>query len=232
MKFPNSRLIAVFGVFASIYVFSSVFAPYPFSPVVKVFPIIILFFWAWSNLSGKTKLFGLLALACSGLGDVLLALQFDNNFIAGLPAFLVAHVFYLALFISFINLQKRNLKIGIGLGVTAFSILVALLVLPEEFVLRLAMIIYTSVITLMCWLALLSARGHCWLHASGAVVFAISDSIIAWDAFREPIPNASIGIMATYYLAQLLIMIGIFRLMATSRHENSHKADTNVHESV
>jgi uncharacterized membrane protein YhhN len=45
----------------------------------------------------------------------------------------------------------------------------------------------------------------------GAILFMVSDSLLAINKFLEPVSNASILIMLTYITAQLLIVEGLIR---------------------
>jgi uncharacterized membrane protein YhhN len=45
------------------------------------------------------------------------------------------------------------------------------------------------------------------LYTLGAALFVISDLILAWNLFVEPISHAGAMIMTTYYFAQWLIFI-------------------------
>ena len=45
------------------------------------------------------------------------------------------------------------------------------------------------------------------LYALGAVLFAFSDFILAWNMFTEPIPYSRYLILIPYYLAQWLLYI-------------------------
>ena len=40
----------------------------------------------------------------------------------------------------------------------------------------------------------------------GAILFLVSDSILALDKFRSPLPLRDLLVMSTYYAAQLLIV--------------------------
>ena len=53
--------------------------------------------------------------------------------------------------------------------------------------------------------------GSYLLALSGATVFMISDTIIAFDTFVIPgkLPNGHLMVMTTYYLAQTLITLSI-----------------------
>jgi uncharacterized membrane protein YhhN len=42
----------------------------------------------------------------------------------------------------------------------------------------------------------------------GAVLFFISDSILAWDRFVNPLSNARLKNMVTYHLGQIGIILG------------------------
>ena len=50
---------------------------------------------------------------------------------------------------------------------------------------------------------------------SGAILFVISDSILALNKFYQPFEYAGIFIMVTYGLAQLLITIGAVRYISS-----------------
>lgn len=58
----------------------------------------------------------------------------------------------------------------------------------------------------------------------GGVVFMISDGIIAFDKFYNPIPNAKYLIMSTYYFAQLGITLSILdhELIKTKKSTKSN----------
>lgn len=47
--------------------------------------------------------------------------------------------------------------------------------------------------------------------AMGALIFMISDTLIAVDRFVSTFAGSDVAIMATYYLAQGLICVGVVR---------------------
>jgi uncharacterized membrane protein YhhN len=47
---------------------------------------------------------------------------------------------------------------------------------------------------------------------SGAILFVLSDSMLAINQFIQPFPLAGVGIMLTYGLAQLFIVQSISRI--------------------
>jgi uncharacterized membrane protein YhhN len=47
------------------------------------------------------------------------------------------------------------------------------------------------------------------LAFAGALVFIVSDSFLAYDRFKKPIPQKDIYILSTYFLAQWLIALSV-----------------------
>jgi sterol desaturase/sphingolipid hydroxylase (fatty acid hydroxylase superfamily)/uncharacterized membrane protein YhhN len=160
--------------------------------------------------SRQFKVFLLLALLASLIGDVLLMLP-GNYFIAGLASFLVAHVYYLLL------LQRRSsppvwfpnrwaLATTLLLGVAMYVYLWPGL---HGAVLAGAVAVYVVLIALMAGQAIGRAivlrNRAAKLVALGALCFMLSDSLLAVNRFMQPLPMASLWVLATYYLAQILM---------------------------
>ncbi|WP_296509412.1 lysoplasmalogenase family protein [Rhodoferax sp.] len=181
-------------------------------PLVMSIAIIFVAIRAYST--GSTATFGLkttalllTALVFSLAGDVFLMLPGDY-FIPGLAAFLVAHVFYIALFRQdapwFAN--RRALYVVLAFGAGVYAVLWSHL--PDTG-LQLAVAAYITVICLMTAQALGRAT-HTKLHAArwvgaGACIFMASDALIAVNKFLVPLPLAPFAILVTYFAAQLLI---------------------------
>jgi uncharacterized membrane protein YhhN len=49
------------------------------------------------------------------------------------------------------------------------------------------------------------------LAAAGAVLFAASDSMIAWDRFVGAFPRSGVWIMVTYHLGQAGLVLSLLR---------------------
>jgi uncharacterized membrane protein YhhN len=67
-------------------------------------------------------------------------------------------------------------------------------------------LVYVAVLATMggqAWTRSRAKRGDAAvrLAARGALVFMLSDSVLAWDRFRGPLPLVSLWVLATYYLA-------------------------------
>lgn len=138
-------------------------------------------------------------------GDIFLMLP-GNTFVWGLVSFLVAHLFYIAAYYSrsgfHVTLWLLALFILYGAGLLT-------LLWPHVGALRIPVIIYALVLLIMGW----QAAEQWWtlrdssalLAAVGALLFLASDSILALNKFRAPVPQRDLLIMSTYYSAQLLI---------------------------
>jgi uncharacterized membrane protein YhhN len=180
-----------------------------FKPLTMV--IAIVFVAARAHSTGATTRFDaflVVALVFSLVGDVFLMLP-GNYFIPGLASFLVAHVFYIALFRQGQGWfpSKRALIGVLAVGAVMYSIVWGGLNDP---VLKIAVAAYVSVISLMAAQAIgrATATGDAasrWV-ALGACVFMVSDSLIAINKFVTPVALSSLWILATYYAAQLLIV--------------------------
>jgi uncharacterized membrane protein YhhN len=142
------------------------------------------------------------ALALSLLGDVYLMLP-ANLFAAGLAAFLLAHVSYIAAFDA--SWTARIIWLAVVLGASS-PVALRVLRSMDDPTLRPAVVIYLVTIALMvasaCASGMLTA-------AVGAVLFFVSDGIIAWDRFVQKLPRSHLAIMVTYHLGQLLLVIAL-----------------------
>ena len=155
-----------------------------------------------------------LALGFGATGDALIAQP--GGFINGLAAFLVGHLFYIALFIRHrkpwgdMDLQR---KFAIFLLVTG-AVFLSISLAPHVGELKTYVNIYTLIITAMAALAFMSRFNI--LVRIGAVSFLISDALIAVGRFAAPVASDNpfwtdlpYIIWGTYALAQLFIYLGI-----------------------
>lgn len=160
-------------------------------------------------------LFLIVALLFCWFGDIFLmyTAENDNYFLFGLAAFLIAHVFYI---FSFRKLrksdQKSNFKMGYAIPVLIYSGGLMAYVIPHLGNMLIPVIAYAIVISIMV-LAALMRMGKTTSYSFsfvlyGAILFVISDSIIAVNKFTSPITNAGLFIMVTYIMAQYLIVNG------------------------
>ncbi|TKC57735.1 lysoplasmalogenase [Pedobacter hiemivivus] len=150
-------------------------------------------------------------------GDVLLmyTAKGESYFLFGLAAFLLGHIFYISAFYldfkSAPELDKKGARIAILLCAIA-AIGYYFYLRPHLGIMKLPVMIYVFVISMMmmmaCFRNLRVNSSSFKLIFFGALVFLLSDSILAYNKFVQPIDHADAWIMATYMIAQYLITIG------------------------
>ncbi|OWY24580.1 lysoplasmalogenase [Sphingobacteriales bacterium UPWRP_1] len=189
--------------------------------MVKPLLMISLAGWYWYNMPKPLSSISglvLVALFFSMCGDVFLMItpRPHNFFLYGLLSFLLAHVTYIAIYRSGAAPVFRGilwqqwwwalLLFGFGAGLVRF-------LSPYLQEMMLPVMVYAMVLVCMALFAINrhgSVRGKSFgLVTAGALIFMVSDSMIAINAFYQPIPLARLWILATYCLAQWLIVWGL-----------------------
>ncbi|MCL4870195.1 MAG: lysoplasmalogenase [Anaerolineae bacterium] len=198
-------LLALFFLNAAAYLAFLPQLPYKGDYLVKSLPIFCLAgYTVWQG-EGAAAALLFVGLLFSAGGDVALALDRRRYFVIGLSLFLIAHLFYLAAF----SRELTQIRLNLGAGVI---LLLALAMggwlWPVLGKLRLPVMLYLLVISLMGVAAAFHPRALPYLFP-GAVLFILSDALIATDKFRRPVPYAQYLIMSTYYLGQLGIVLGV-----------------------
>ncbi len=170
-----------------------------------------------SQVKQRTGLFWLLvvSLIFSCAGDSFLMFSGANFFIAGLASFLVAHLFYIALFSQAADskpgpITQNPLK---ALPFVLYGLCLIFVLWSGLADMKIPVIFYALSILGMA-LTAYNRKGRVstlsyQLVFAGALLFLISDSMIAINKFKQPIPLADIWIMVTYGLAQYLIVRGM-----------------------
>lgn len=158
------------------------------------------------NASDKTML---VSLFFSCLGDTFLMFQSKNPqfFLLGLGSFLIAQLSYSGVFkpLGITNYNKRYPFIIYGFVFIAFL----LDRIPKGFMMPI--VVYATAITWMGITAaerLTSQKSYRFVLI-GAILFIISDSLIAINKFAFSIPISGLWVMATYIAAQYLIVEGV-----------------------
>ncbi|RDA95583.1 hypothetical protein CP533_1261 [Ophiocordyceps camponoti-saundersi (nom. inval.)] len=158
------------------------------------------------------------ALALSSAGDAFLAWSGEDAFLRGLGSFLVAHVLYCVVLwrSGDIGIRADDDDHGWRRLVAAFALVAApamsfALVPRVGPALRLPIVLYCSAILFML-LGAVTVRG--WQVATGAVLFASSDSLLAADQFLLDSKSRhrawmQYAVWALYYSGQLLILTGL-----------------------
>lgn len=207
---PNGTL-ALSVVAAILYAFMQAQAPSWRRTAAKTAPVVLLAVLSFAVGGPWLLTLGLLA---SAAGDAALSRDGQRPFLAGLAAFLLAHLLYVALFISFWRgtsiVTDEPWRAAAGLVVLVFcgAMLRRLLpALPQD--MRLPVVAYVAAITAMG----IAAFGVPGIGvAAGATLFIVSHAALAVRRFLLPEgsphrPLAGHAVWVLYYLAQLLIAL-------------------------
>lgn len=192
-----------------------------FKPLL-VGSLLIYFLTATKKATSSLKKWTIAALACSIAGDTLLMFANANElfFILGLCAFLLAHIFYIYTFHQIRSLHHIDGKWYVAIIVAIYYFLIINFLLPHLGGLKYPVIVYGLVISFMLLVAMhlydlkdnLTAR----YLLTGAILFVVSDSVLAINKFYRPYPWGGWAIMITYILAQWLLVKGIARYITNT----------------
>jgi uncharacterized membrane protein YhhN len=175
------------------------------------------------------KLLGTTLTICS-LGDLLLgvrrlgSLDADKLFLLGLGAFLIAHLVFIAMFRKYRlpGWKPDPLRI-LRIGAIVMVLGVVLVTLENSLgPLLIPVVAYAVVLGGMAISAVMADLGNP-LAAIGSFFFVASDAMLAISKFRAPFPGYGPLIWITYYLAQVLIFLGV---EGRHRREACPSADT------
>ena len=215
----NKGFIAFFCLLLALELICSHFASLePYRIITKpliVLSLIIFFLFRAKHLDSMSKSLTLLALICSLVGDILLlfADQASSFFLAGLVAFLLAHIMYISTFLKRRNPYKKPYLLYILLA--SYAVFIFLLLKNYLGNLMVPVAIYISIILAMAITSFLRinqvSASSFLLVFLGALFFLISDSILAINKFYTPLAMSHISIMFTYATAQLFIVLGLVK---------------------
>ena len=186
--------------------------PFPGSIALKGLSVAPLAVMAWrSALPKRDALFLGLALALGSLGDVLLDWSPDL-FPAGLGAFLVGHFLYIGLFWRNRPKPARMVPLDmmIVFALALFATFMSLWLLPSTGSLAPAVAMYVGALTGMVVSAVALQLPERWVML-GALLFLLSDTILAVSKFKGAVPGRDLIVWPTYYFGQLLIAVGYLR---------------------
>jgi alkenylglycerophosphocholine/alkenylglycerophosphoethanolamine hydrolase len=170
----------------------------------KPMPVLCLALWTLAR-PGRYALLLAVGLLVSMTADVAI----EWSFLAGLGLFLLAHLVYVAAFLVG-HPPLRPLRALPVLAALGFAYRV---VAPGLGSLKGAVVAYMAAIGTMVWRAAARvdpqgpARAAAWSGLLGAVLFAASDTLIALDRFKAPIPGARYAIILLYWAGQLGIAL-------------------------
>lgn len=185
--------------------------------IAKPAVMLALFFWLWTfaGLNGALLWFGL-GILLSLVGAVLLMISLDRFFLAGLVAFLLAHIAYVIGFnIPVPEMSVWGIALAVMIGVGGARVIRRIIAAQGQGRMRMPILVYSIVISLMLLSAMLKLTDVKWeagaalLVSLGAFLFYISDIILAWNKFVAPIQHGRIYNIAAYHLGQIALIAGV-----------------------
>src|SRR4029453_4636573 len=144
-------------------------------------------------------------LAVSAVADVVI----ESSFLGGLGLFLLAHLVYIAAFVA----DEHAPRLLRAVPFAAYAIGMYRFLAPGLGALAAPVAAYAIVIATMMWRAAARVRPGeraGWIALGGALVFALSDTLLALHRFRAPIALPS-AIILTYWAGQLGIALSTLR---------------------
>ena len=151
-----------------------------------------------------------MALLFSAIGDLAGGC---GNFIAQMGSFAIAHIFYIVFFIrrfirkgTKMTSKMKGFLMMLAICICSLLALVFIRVVPSvpAGIVRTGAAVYAVIICSMLLTALMQRSS---LYALGAMLFVISDFTLAWNMFVEPIQNAGVIMLSTYFAAQWLLFV-------------------------
>ena len=204
-----SALLSAFLVIWGEY-FGPQFQVYIFKPLTMVFIIAIAllirepktYFYKYAIIGG---------LIFSLCGDIFLMLPSDQ-FIAGLISFMIAHIMYI---IAFMQDRPRQYKLVLLIPFVICGLIIFSLLSAHLENLKIPVLIYIVVILIMVWQATDRWRFYrdraTLIAFVGAMLFILSDTILALNRFREAFELGRLLTLSTYFTAQWFIACSIHR---------------------
>ena len=183
-------------------------------------PGVMVIILAWLILIGGTRpgiVWFCIGIFFSLAGDIFLMLP-KEQFLAGLVSFLAAHLSYI------LGLNSNVPPVNLATLVILIFIFILFLALYQPLStsmrnkgkhrLVLPVTIYLIVISIMLFSALVTLVRVEWqelpaiLIAFGALLFVVSDTILAWNKFIQPLPRGKLLTRISYHSGQLLLILG------------------------
>ncbi|PIA15814.1 YhhN-like protein [Coemansia reversa NRRL 1564] len=143
-----------------------------------------------------------LGLVFSAIGDALLMIPHEDAFVFGLLSFLVAHILYIMSFKAPVRLSWAAIPLTVFSGTMLYMLQPG--ITKENVAVQLGVIIYVVAITTMTYRALFTGNT---ILTIGALLFCVSDAVLAWEKYVYPYTWCEFVIMLTYYIAQLCIAV-------------------------
>lgn len=158
-------------------------------------------------------------LILSLVGDYFLTKTDELSFLLGLGSFLPAHILY---GLAFVLAKEDSFEVQIIYKAPVYIIVLVMSTVftfvhlkPGMGDMVMPVVFYMIAILFMASMALsrygFTTQRSFWFAMAGALLYMISDGIIAFDKFKYVINRSEFWVMLTYVLAQFLIVVGVLR---------------------
>ncbi|MCX2574525.1 lysoplasmalogenase [Pedobacter sandarakinus] len=222
---------SIFALIFIVQLYAESASMLPLKNTTKPLIVISLLIWLISatKLKGRFHKRIFTGLIFALIGDVLLMFQTQHSsyFTFGLVAFLVCHMAYIRAFIldhKSNPTQKNPYFLWATGALILFCVGLFFYLQPSLGGLQFAVLCYAIIITFMAIMAVNRYKKVNMFSFQtilvGALFFLFSDSVLAVNKFAQPIPQSGVLIIATYMLAQFLIVYGtVGRQLIVTRTE-------------
>lgn len=164
-------------------------------------PIIIWFYFTYSKQNVfRINQWFLSGLILSFLGDVFLL--FEWGFMPGLGSFLLAHICYI---VYFFKIKKKNVWSWLPFVLLYLGLFIYY-TYPYLNEMKIPVVIYGITIATMLYFSISTCS---LLLILGAILFVLSDSVLAINMFVQHTIGKEFIVMITYILAQLILVLGV-----------------------
>ncbi|MFK5854594.1 MAG: lysoplasmalogenase [Bacteroidota bacterium] len=203
------KLLFITIISAALYIYTNSLSSrlkYLFKPLTTILVITIAIILQRESMYGYLIIAGLVF---SLFGDVFLMLPKDK-FVQGLASFLIAHIFYIVAFgLGF----GPYFELGYLIPAAIYAIVFLWILLPKTGKMKIPVMVYALVLMVFLWQALgrfyyLGNQASLYIIV-GAVLFVISDTILAYARFVKNFNLSPTLIHVTYWGAQLFIALSI-----------------------
>lgn len=202
----SNRVVLVVSILAALIFWVS--PPFAGRFILKASPILALIVWNHRQSQQEPLFFA--GVIFHSLGDILLEIDRVGLFLPALMTFLCGHIFYILTFkpdVSFSRARTNANKLLIG-AIILFAAGLGAILLPRlEHPLVIPVVIYMTAISTMVICTFLVNYRTAWI-CLGAVSYMLSDAMIAINSFVHPFTANAFLIWPTYYLGQVLIVLG------------------------
>ena len=193
-------VVGALAAAAYLWLFSS--APWWVLAALKPIPVLTLAYWCWPSVRDARARLVPAALVVSAVGDGLLV--HPRLFLPGVAVFLAAHLLYTAAFLA----CTRRLRLLRAVPFALWGAAGLALLVPVLGALVWPVAVYVLALCVMMWRAaacVASAGGPRraeWWALAGAVLFGMSDTLLALHRFLTPWPDAPYVYMILYWAGQ------------------------------